>query len=308
MRRLRTAVAALAAGAVLATAPAAAHDLWIEPATFTPVAGSTVAVALRVGDGLPGEPVPRRQERIVRFALVGPLDGQADGVPAEKLLTETPLDGVEGVAPAGFARVGGPGLYAVVYRSTESAIELPADKFESYLAEEGLERIAELRAARGESGEPGRERYSRSVKALLAVGPAGGEADLEGGEATAGSAGTPRTGDRPLGLDLELVAERDPRDGSAPGGFPFRLLRHGEPLAGALVEAVLLDGSPGRSELSAPPLAARSDAAGRVRFDLTPPGRWRVTAVDMEAAPPGSGADWRSVWTALTFELAAPAR
>lgn len=298
-------MAVLAAGAVLVTVPAAAHDLWIEPAAFAPAAGSTVAVALRVGDGLPGEPVPRREERIVRFTLVGPLDGP-DGTPAETLLDETlldetPLDGIEGVAPAGFARIGGPGLYAVVYRSTESAIELPADKFESYLAEEGLERIVELRAARGESGEPGRERYSRSVKALIAVGPASGEE-------SAGSGDTLRAGDRTLGLDLELVAERDPRDGPAPGGFPFRLLRHGEPLAGALVEAVRLDRPLDRSEVSAAPLAARSDAAGRVRFDLAAPGRWRVTAVAMDEAPPGSGADWRSVWTALTFELATPAR
>ncbi len=294
--------AALAAGAVLTAAPAAAHDLWIDPATFAPAAGSTVAVALRVGDGLPGEPVPRRQERIVRFALVGPLDrpeGAQEGPPAETLLDETLLDGIEGVAPAGFARVGGPGLYAVVYRSTDSAIELPAAKFESYLAEEGLERIAELRAARGESGEPGRELYSRSVKALLAVSPASGGSG-------AGSGGALRAGDRPLGLDLEFVAERDPRQGPAEEGFPVTLLRDGEPLAGALVEAVRLDARRDRHEGEIPePLAARSDAAGHVRFHLAP-GRWRVTAVDMDEAPPGSGADWRSVWAALTFELAAP--
>jgi hypothetical protein len=303
---------------VLAAAPASAHDLWIEPATFGPAPGSMVAVALRVGDGLPGEPMPRRQERIVRFALVGPLEASAESLerpPAETLLEETPLDGVEGVAPAGFARVGGPGLYAVVYRSTEAAIELPATKFESYLAEEGLERIVDLRAARGESGEPGRELYSRSVKALLAAGAAGGAGGGGAGGNRVPSAA--HAGDRPLGLDLELIAERDPRDGPAPGGFPFRLLRAGEPLAAVLVEAVLLDqrldqplDRPLDRSAGEPtgPLAARSDAAGRVRFDLAAPGRWRITAVDMREAPAGSGADWRSVWTALTFELAAPAR
>jgi hypothetical protein len=299
VRRLSGALV-LGAGAALATAaPALGHDLWIEPASFTPAAGATVAVALRVGDGLPGEPVPRRAERIVRFSLVGPLDGALDGgVPAG-----VPLDGVEGVAPAAVARVGGPGLYAIVYRSTEAAIELPAARFESYLVEEGLERISERRAASGESGEPGRERYSRSVKALVAVADPSGD---ESGTAD-GSADRP-SGDRPVGLTLELVAERDPRRGPAADGFPLMLLRDGEPLAGALVEAVRLDGTAeGLAGDADEPLAARSDDSGRLRFDLAA-GRWRITAVDMRPAPPGSDADWSSVWTALTFELPAPRR
>jgi len=29
---------------------------------------------------------------------------------------------------------------------------------------------------------------------------------------------------------------------------------------------------------------------------------WLATAVALEAAPPGSGADWRSLWSSLTFE------
>lgn len=277
----------LGVGAALAAAPASAHDFWIEPATFTPAPGSTIAVALRVGAELPGDPVPRREERIVRFALVGPLDAPA---PDGDSPAEGALGGVEGATPAGVARVDGPGLYALVYRSTDAPIELPAAKFEHYLVEEGLERISELRAARGESAEPGRELYSRSVKALLAVG--------RGGRA----GGDRADGDRPVGLDLELVAEHDPRERQPAGGFPIRLLRDGEPLAGALVEAVRLDATD--AEL-ADELADRSDVDGRVRFDLAA-GRWRITAVDMRPAPAGSDADWNSVWTALTFEVAVP--
>jgi len=42
-----------------ALAPLSAHDMWIEPATFAPQAGQIVAVRLRVGQDLMGDPLPR---------------------------------------------------------------------------------------------------------------------------------------------------------------------------------------------------------------------------------------------------------
>ena len=47
------AVAALALGAA---PPLLAHDLWIEPTSFSPRAGEIVGVRLRVGMNLVGQP------------------------------------------------------------------------------------------------------------------------------------------------------------------------------------------------------------------------------------------------------------
>jgi uncharacterized GH25 family protein len=254
-----------------------AHDLWIEPSGFTPPPGTRLAVRLRIGQLFQGDPFPRDPALLVRFAMIGersPGGGAAAG--------ETPIPGVPGTDPAGFLVTGSPGLYQLVYASRHAAVELEAAKFEKYLADEGLEKIAAQRARRGQSTAPAKEIYSRCAKSLIAVG---------------GDAGTGY--DRVLGLTLELVPERNPY-ALAPGQeLLVRLLYGGAPLAGAKVAALSKD-QPSRQ------VAARTDAQGRVRLPLAGAGIWLVKAVHMIAAPPGSGADWESFWASLTF--AVPAR
>ena len=249
-----------------AAAPLLAHDFWLEPSTFRPEVGATVGLALRVGEGFRGDPVPRTPGRILRFVLVSPH-------------RETSVEGVPGHDPAGVARISEPGLHIVGYRSNSSIVELDAEKFEQYLKEEGLETIIAARARRGESGKPSREVYSRCAKALLAAGDAG------------------KTGhDRELGLTLELVPEKNPYTYRSGGPFPVRLRYRDKSLEGALVVA-LNRGAPEKR------LSARTDAEGRVSFALARPGAWLVKAVHMVPAPADSGADWESLWASLTFEV-----
>jgi len=255
----------LALTTALAVAPPArAHDFWIEPSTFEPPLGVHFAVALFVGEGLVGQPVPRDPSRIERFVL--------EGSRAAK------IDGRKGAHPAGFARAREPGLQVVAYESDFAAIELEAAKFEAYLLSEGLERIVALRAQRGESEKPGREMYARCAKALVAVGGV-----------TAGA-------DRVLGMPLELVAEPNPYR-LAPGAtLELRLLYQGAPLEGALVVG-LSRASP------AEPLFARTDSDGRAALELPTSGMWLVKAVHMVESEERSRADWASYWASLTFEL-----
>ena len=49
-------------------------------------------------------------------------------------------------------------------------------------------------------------------------------------------------------------------------------------------------------------MRTRTDAQGRVQLSVEP-GQWLVKAVYMKGADAASGADWESVWTALTFEV-----
>lgn len=251
----------------LALLPGAAvgHDFWIEPSSFHPPVPVDLSVALRVGQDFRGEPVPRTASRIVKFAAI------SAGV-------ERPVEGLPGADPAGLIRIEEPGLSILVYRSNHATAELDAEKFEQYLAEEGLERIVAERARRGERRKPSREVYSRSVKALVFVG-----ADRSGS-------------DRPVGLSLELVAEKSPevlRPGQA---LPVRLLWEGRPLEGALVVAMSRH-DPSRK------LSSRTDRQGRVSLSLPAAGIWLVKSVHMVPAPKGTGADWESLWASLTFEV-----
>ncbi len=269
LRRLGTAVPALAL-ALLAGPDLWAHDFWIEPSTFRPAVAQRMAVRLRVGQEFRGDPVPRIPSLLKRFTLVGPA-GEMD------------VPGVPNTEPAGFLSIPAPGLYMVVYAGNPEPVQLDPQKFNDYLGQEGLEKIAELREKRGETGAPAREIFSRCAKALLAVGGS-----------TTGSGW-----DRPLGLRLEIVPEANPYMLQGGGKLPARLLYQGKPLPGALVVAFTKD-------RPAAKVSARSDGEGRVALELDRPGTWLVKAVHMIPAARESGADWESFWASLTFQVTGP--
>jgi uncharacterized GH25 family protein len=256
---------ALVLASALSLTPLFAHDMWIEPMTFSPEPGEIVGVRLRVGQGLLGDPLPRNSALFNQFFV-------------EDAAGRTPLVGRDGGNPAGFLRVAKPGLLVIGYRSNPSAVELAAEKFNQYLKEEGLDAVAAVRARRNETGAKAHELFSRCAKSLVLSGSP-----------------SPAQGDRVLGFTLELVAERNPyaiRDGEE---LPVRLTYENRPLAGALVVAM--------NRLNpSEKLAARTGKDGRVRFRLRPGGMWLVKAVHMVPAPPGTNAEWSSFWASLTFE------
>ena len=257
--------ALLLAAALAAAPPLSAHDFWIEPSSFRPAVGSTVSARLLVGMNLQGDPVPRNPAMIERFVLVNDSG-------------ETPVVGRPGDDPAGRVRIGAVGIAVIGYRSRDSFLSQEADKFEEYLREEGLERILELRAKRGESAKPSREVFSRCAKALV-------------------SSGDGATGyDRNLGLTLELLPEKNPYGLAAGGELPVRLLYEQKPLSGALVVALPYDGPAAK-------ISQRTDRNGRVRLRLPSNGRWLVKAVHMVPASDAALADWQSLWASLTFEI-----
>jgi uncharacterized GH25 family protein len=249
----------------LVGASLSAHDVWIEPTTFTPGLGEIVGVRLRVGQDFLGDPMPRDTALVDQFVV-------------EDAGGRKPVIGRHGADPAGLLRVATPGVLVVGYRSHQSTVDQTADKFNQYLKEEGLEAIAALRARRGQTG-PVREGYSRCAKSLLVSGAATGDA-----------------GDRPLGCRVELVAERNPSAMAAGGELPVRVTYDNRPLAGVLVVAI-------NRQHPFEKLSARSDRNGRVQFRLPRDGAWLIKAVHMVEPPAGAGVDWVSYWASLTFEL-----
>ena len=256
------------AAATLACRPLIAHDMWIEPTTFSPESGDIVGLKLRVGQNLLGDPLARDSQLIRQFIV-------DDGTGRK------PVVGRDGGNPAGFVRAAQPGLLVVGYHSNPSSVEETAEKFNQYLKEEGLDAIAALRAQRNETNSQVRELFSRCAKSLLLSGSSG--------EAQS---------DRVLGFALELVAERNPYALRAGQDLPVRLTYENHPLPGALVIAM--------NRLNpSEKLSARTGQDGRVRFRLRPGGMWLVKAVHMVPAPAGANAQWQSYWASLTFEMRA---
>jgi hypothetical protein len=256
----------LATALLLCAVEARAHDFWIEPSTFHSLPGTTVAVGLRVGQTFIGDPVPRRSDGIAAFFV------RQNGADED-------IGGSDGIDPAGILRADGHATAVIAYRSSGSFIELEAAKFEDYLRLEGLESILALRTKRGEHDKPGRERYFRYAKALLA------------GEQPSAAV------TMPLGFAYEIGPDDDPTARLAP--LRGRVLYDGKPLNGALVVA-MLRGDPSIR------LSARSDARGTFTIALPRAGIWLIKSVHMVRAGFFSDADWYSLWASLIFATPEP--
>jgi uncharacterized GH25 family protein len=267
----------LAASLALASF-ASAHDFWIHPSTFSPAADAPIAFSLEIGHLGESERYARNPARIERFVIVGPGAGGP----------ERNIPGSPGSDPAGMTVMLGEGSYVVGYRSNHARNQLPADKFEHYLREEGLEDIIALRDAAGASAAPGREIYSRCAKSLLR---------------TAGSTSTDGGAEQPLGFTLELVPVGDPTLAKVGERVTFRLLFEGQPYAGAKVEFSTEHGHDDGAA-HAHHDSARTAPDGTVSFTVDHEGLWVLNAVVMQEAQNRADADWESWWASATFEVA----
>jgi uncharacterized GH25 family protein len=241
-----------------------AHEFWLEPETYQKDELSPLRVGIRVGEHFEGKPVKRDASRIIQFtARVSEYSTKVTG-----------LDGQD----VNFVRFDHPGLGIIAYQSNHKFIELPGDKFEAYLREEGLDHIVELRKQRGQSDKPGKEIYSRSAKSLIRL-----VGDTEGM-------------DQSVGLRLELIAGKNPYNMKPGDELPIRLLFDGKPLPDARIKAV-------HGTSSGDPVTARTDRMGFARIKLNSAGTWLVTSIHMQEAPNDSEADWESFWASSTFQV-----
>lgn len=239
-----------------------AHDFWIEPATFHPAPGATVAVTLRVGQNAGGDAVPRWSGGIAEFFV-------------RQAGRDDQISGLERIDPAGWLRADGGATAVIAYRSRPSYIELAPAAFEDYLRQEGLDRIVASRTELGERAKKGREHFTRYAKALLT------------------GAQTSPAATQPIGLEYEIVPDEDPTVHA--GTFRGHVLYGGKPLEGALVVAILKSDPSVRT-------ATRTSARGSFAFALPRPGVWLIKSVHMVRAWFFSAADWESLWASLTFD------
>jgi hypothetical protein len=277
---------------LLLTSTALAHEFWLQPASFWVVAGVTTPVHLLVGENFAGKLWPRPTRRAQRFVRFGPTN-VADSTDLRPALL------ADSLAPA--LRCAVPGTHLLALTSQLAFIELPAQAFTTYLREEGLAEALRHRQEAGEAAtKPGREAYRRCAKALVL--------------ATQGPHLPPAATDtafrRVLGLPLELVPEQNPyrlRPGAA---LTVRVLRHGQPVPGALVQVWQANPATLKPTDALPVthFITHTNAQGRVLLRIPGPGPYLLATVRIEAAPPAltARADWLSTWASLTFGGPAP--
>jgi uncharacterized GH25 family protein len=256
---------------LLSVLPAAAHDYWIEASNFQLKPGALVLLYFRVGEHFDGKPSAFPAERVKHFRLDSPTQQH----PVAPQMRD----------PTGITLVQEVGLQVVSFENTPSYVELPAERFNPYLQAEGLEAVLTARQKASTSDQPGKEAYSRCAKALLWVD----------GDQPAEAAGSHHY-DKPVGLTLEILPEKNPYHMKAPASLAVRLLYEGQPLAGVLLMA-LNKSAPNEVQ------QIRSGPDGRAEFSLHRSGLWMVKALHMVPAEAQAPEDWRSYWASLTFEL-----
>jgi uncharacterized GH25 family protein len=255
---------------LLPAAPARAHDYWLLPDTFFPSPGDTVAVRLHVGEDLVSEAErPFQKALTVRFELF-----------AGKDTTDLATLSKEDDKPVARVALKAAGTHLIALERVPRFIALEAEKFNKYLAEEGLDAILEQRRKAGEDKQPGRERYSRYLKTFIQTGD-----DRDD---------TPR---RALGQKLELVPQTNPYALKAGDRLTVRVLFEGKPLTGARVFAQRRTGDKTTTQ------DATTTAEGLATFKLDGAGTWQVRLVHMRRTTADKEADWESFWGSLTFGI-----
>ena len=231
---------------------------------FTPKPGASVPIVFRIGSNFQGDTYPFVRSLGRRFTVT-------DGKGEHAIKT---LDGDDPAAEIEFAV---PGLSIVAHERVPEQIIFPTfDKFQESLIYEGLEPFVEKHKLTGKPMAEIRELYSRCAKTLISVGQGGGD-------------------DKRVGMPLELVSEKNPYQLAGATALPVQLYAQGKPISGVLVKSF------NRDDPQSPRLA-RTDAEGRVTVDVSLPGEYLISAVQMAEPKAGDDADWVSFWASLTFE------
>jgi hypothetical protein len=258
-----TRLTSIAAGIILAAAgTAAAHYTFILPEKFRVSPGDALIVGFHASDGFPeSTQLPKRLESATLHTAK-----KSVALPAFR---EDGLRQVSTISPS-------PGYSILTAINPARTGDMKPESFTDYLKEESLTDVIAEREKRGETGKPGRERYSMYLKSIVL-------------------AGAPNDGYKHVvGLPIEIVPEKDPSKLKAGESLPVRVLFKGAPAKNLQVFAAS-SSAPSNKNIG------KTDAKGRIAVPVTP-GRWRLHTILMERVTTPD-ADWESFWATLTFEV-----
>jgi uncharacterized GH25 family protein len=253
--------------ATLCSVTCSAHDLWLLP----PKQPVTSPATVRASSGTEF-PISQRAPDTSKFKrkLVILPNGQEDKV------ADAGVEGEDGLMKFDASK---PGIYVVAVETEPKLITLAADEFNSYLITDGLSHIYQLRRREGILDQAGRERYSKSPKALVRVGSNG-----EGNPC------------RAVGLPLEIVPLVSPFALKPGDTLSVRVLFRDRPLGDANLGWDL----PGDGKLLAG--TVRTDDKGEALIPIRRSGLMTIRLTHM-TRPKEADYEWESFWTTLTFEI-----
>lgn len=260
--------ALLALSVLTLAAPLYAHDTWLAPSQYRAAAASPITLSFSSGMEFPKLDHAIATDRVAsaKWQTASNRGELASGQPAEHAL-EFRADARDGIT-----------VYTVVLHPRPS--KLKREQVHEYIAHLGIPNADALFEdwQRTSKSEETAYRYMKYAKTFVRTGTA----DVSPVFA------------EPAGMRLELVPRQDPTSLAAGGTLDVVLLDRGKALARHPV-ALLREGSK-------EPIAATTDAEGRVRLALPASGRYMLRATVLEPSEDKTTA-WDVHFTTMTFEV-----
>ena len=185
-----------------------AQELWMQPLKFIYSPGEKARINFVTGENLIGESIDLKKDQIEKFEhhrLIGVSDLKPTVVEGKKDHLDIELKEE--------------GTHVLAMQSTFTFVESEANKFNTYLKENGLDDAYAAREKTGALGKPGKESCAKYTKLLLQVGT-----KKDDGYKMA------------VGFPIEIVPEQNPYSLRIGDNIRFKILWNKKPLFGARVK------------------------------------------------------------------------
>ncbi|MGH9367133.1 MAG: DUF4198 domain-containing protein [Thermoanaerobaculia bacterium] len=248
---------------------APAHDTWLLPRSVTSQPGQQIVLDLTSGMRFPALESAIQPDRIARAAIrCNAKDAEIRDRKAAKsalaLSTEVPESGIA----------------AIWVETRPKDIELKPEQVKEYLEEIGAwDTVGRVWERSG--SKRWREVYTKHSKTFVRIGDPGDD----------------RSWGEPVGMDLEIVPEKDPTTLAVGDDLSVRVLLDGRPLPDLSVGFAPAEHKSGATR--------KTDAAGRASVRVDRAGWWLIKGT-LVTASARSGADWESHFTTLTLKVGNP--
>lgn len=243
------------------------HEFWLQPDKFIYNYADIVNVKFLVGENFDGINWSGNNEKIqsLHFYYGGVKDNFADGLTADK-------------GDSLLFRFCHEGTAVITFNSTNSLIELEAQKFNEYLAQDGLDSAAAYRLQNNETDSTGREYYQRSVKTII---QAGGKKD--------------DTYKQETDLPVDIIPQQNPYALKNDDSLTVKVLFQKKPLSNYKVRVWHKN----KGDLLTSNLTTNDK--GELKCKIKTAGEWMISTVTMERLINDEKADWQSYWGSCTW-------
>jgi len=261
----------VAASMTFVAAPLVAHEFWIDSKKYQVEIGENIAAFTKNGQNFKGVDLAYFTRRVVLFDRID-ADGRMAVVPR---LGDSPV----------FDKASeNEGLLTLVYQSTADKLTYKEwAKFDKFAKHKAFGDVLEKHRARGLNEEEFKETYSRFAKGLFAVGSGAGQ-------------------DTQQGLEVEIVALKNPYTDDVSEGLPVQVFYREMPRINAQVE-IFERSADGVTEVSTVQTNAQGIAIVPVKSGYAYLLDNVVLREPSKALAAETGAVWETLWAALTFEV-----